>query len=154
MNAVSPSRPISWIVTMFGWFNAEAARASCSKREIRSRSLASASGRTLSATSRPSRVSRAAVNLAHPSGAQGCEDFVEAEPGSGRNGHELADILCPGPGRPRVSPQANAAERLSPAMRAVRRISASPCAVETNQASNCAGGRKMPRSRMAWKNTA
>ena len=36
MNGVAASRPISWIVTMFGWFSAEAERASVSKRESRS----------------------------------------------------------------------------------------------------------------------
>ncbi len=59
MYAISPSRPISWIVTMLGWFSAEAERASCSKRASRSRSVASDSGSTLSATSRPRRVSLA-----------------------------------------------------------------------------------------------
>src|SRR6266496_3117596 len=39
---------------MFGWFRADAARASCSNRASRSGSFDTSSGRTLSATSRPS----------------------------------------------------------------------------------------------------
>ena len=71
MKAVSPSRPISWIVTMLGWFSAEAARASCSNRASRSRSCASASGRTFSATSRPRRVSRARKTSPMPPAPRG-----------------------------------------------------------------------------------
>src|SRR5437868_5164023 len=44
---------------MLGWLRAEAARASCSKRLRRAASPANSSGRTLIATERPSRVSRA-----------------------------------------------------------------------------------------------
>src|SRR5689334_21866426 len=44
---------------MFGWFNGEEARASCSNRARRSRLSANSAGRTFTATSRPSRVSRA-----------------------------------------------------------------------------------------------
>ena len=54
--AVSPSRPTSWIVRMFGWLSAEAARASRSKRSIRS-DVATSAGRTLIATGRPSQES-------------------------------------------------------------------------------------------------
>jgi hypothetical protein len=42
---------------MFGWFKAEAERASCSKRWRRSGWPAMEAGSTLIATSRPSRVS-------------------------------------------------------------------------------------------------
>ena len=59
MYETPPSDPMSWIVTMFGWFSAEADRASFSNRLSRSWSDASASGSTLIATSRASRVSRA-----------------------------------------------------------------------------------------------
>src|SRR3954465_5037555 len=44
---------------MFGWFSAEAARASCSNLERRSAFSASSGGRTFSATSLPRRGSRA-----------------------------------------------------------------------------------------------
>src|SRR6476659_2246863 len=44
---------------MPGWFRADAALASCSKRARRSRSWAKSSGRTFTATSRPRRESRA-----------------------------------------------------------------------------------------------
>lgn len=44
---------------MFGWLSAAAARASCSKRATRMGSVATAAGNTFTATSRPSRVSRA-----------------------------------------------------------------------------------------------
>src|SRR5262249_30907013 len=44
---------------MFGWFKTPAARASCSNRRRRSASAEREVGRTLIATSRPSRVSRA-----------------------------------------------------------------------------------------------
>src|SRR6188508_756702 len=47
------------MVTMCGWFSAEAARASLSSRATRSGSRASVWGSTLSATSRPRRQSRA-----------------------------------------------------------------------------------------------
>ena len=50
---------MSWTVTMFGWFKAEAARASCSKRFSLSASVESSAGSTFTATSRPSRLSRA-----------------------------------------------------------------------------------------------
>ncbi len=59
MYEIPPSDPMSWIVTMFGWFRAEADRASFSKRFNRSASDASSAGSTLIATSRSSRVSRA-----------------------------------------------------------------------------------------------
>lgn len=42
--------------------------------------------------------------------------------------------------------------RLSRAAVIVREISASVCAAETNKASYCEGGRKIPRSSIAWKN--
>ena len=44
---------------MWGWFSADAARASCSKRRRRSGSAATPAGSTLIATVRPRRVSRA-----------------------------------------------------------------------------------------------
>ena len=55
-----PSRlPISWIVQMFGWFNADAALASRWKRLRACGSSATFSGRNLSATKRPRSVSSA-----------------------------------------------------------------------------------------------
>jgi len=39
--------PISWILSMFGWFKAAIVRASCSERRSRSSSFVSASGSTL-----------------------------------------------------------------------------------------------------------
>ncbi len=51
--------PMSKTVTMLGWLSAEAERASFSKRLSRSSFAARSAGRTLIATSRPSRVSRA-----------------------------------------------------------------------------------------------
>ncbi len=53
-NGRPSSSPSSWIVQMCGWFSAEAARASRWKRSSASGSSASASGRNLSATRRPS----------------------------------------------------------------------------------------------------
>ena len=50
---------------MFGWFSADTARVSCSKRRTRSASAANLAGRTLIATSRCSRESWAAFFLAH-----------------------------------------------------------------------------------------
>jgi hypothetical protein len=50
---------MAWRVTMFGWLRAATARASRSKRARRAGSCAVSAGRTFSATSRPSRVSRA-----------------------------------------------------------------------------------------------
>src|SRR5438445_422506 len=47
------------MVTIFGWFKADADRASCSSRWSRSTFDANAAGRILIATSRPRRVSRA-----------------------------------------------------------------------------------------------
>ena len=49
----------SWIVQMLGWFRAEAAVASSRNRSRRSASRAKFSGRSLTATIRPRRVSRA-----------------------------------------------------------------------------------------------
>ncbi len=59
MKGVSASWPISWIVTIEGWFRAEADLASASKRESRWGSSESSPERALTATSRPRRVSRA-----------------------------------------------------------------------------------------------
>ena len=71
---VSPSRELkSWMVTMFRWLSAEALRASRSKRARRSRSLVSSCGRTLMATSRPSRVSRARYTSPIPPAPMGPE---------------------------------------------------------------------------------
>ena len=49
-----PDSSIEKIVTMFGWLSDASERASRSKRASRSASPATASGRTLIATSRPS----------------------------------------------------------------------------------------------------
>ena len=57
MNVVPLSSSISWIVTMFGWLRAEAARASWMKRRWRSGSAVASGGSILIATARPSRVS-------------------------------------------------------------------------------------------------
>jgi hypothetical protein len=51
--------PMSYTATMLGWLKPPAARASSSKRRRLSSSPASAEGRILTATSRPSRLSRA-----------------------------------------------------------------------------------------------
>src|SRR5688572_15660384 len=59
MNGAPACWPRSCTARMFGWFSAAAARASCSNRASRSGSAADAVGRTLIATSRPSRESRA-----------------------------------------------------------------------------------------------
>ena len=59
MKGVAAERPISWIVTMLGWFRAEAERASISKRDSRTGSRDISPESALSATSRPRRVSRA-----------------------------------------------------------------------------------------------
>src|SRR5579862_3820981 len=58
-NGAPPWTPMSWIPRIFGWLSAAIVRASCSNRRSRSASVATASGSTLIATSRPSRVSRA-----------------------------------------------------------------------------------------------
>ena len=67
---VRNSRPSAssteWIVTMFGWFSAAAARASRSKRSRLSGSLATRSGSTLSATRRWSFVSSASYTSPMP----------------------------------------------------------------------------------------
>jgi hypothetical protein len=62
---------MSWIVTMFGWFKAETAFASFSKRLKRSGLEASASGNTLIASSRERRVSRARYTSPIPPAPRG-----------------------------------------------------------------------------------
>ncbi len=59
MKSMASADSISWMVTIFGWFRAEAARASWTKRRRRDSSVRRSAGRTLIATSRPRRVSRA-----------------------------------------------------------------------------------------------
>src|SRR6266496_3902018 len=59
MKSFPSADSISWMVTMFGWLRAEAARASWTKRRRRLSSAIRSAGRTLIATSRPRRVSRA-----------------------------------------------------------------------------------------------
>jgi hypothetical protein len=55
----SAARANPWMAAMLGWFSEARTRASRSKRTVRSGSAANMSGRTLSATSRPSDTSRA-----------------------------------------------------------------------------------------------
>jgi len=69
--AVPASSPKSWRATMFEWLKAATARASRSKRFRRSGSRAKASGRTLTATSRPRRVSRARKTSPMPPAPRG-----------------------------------------------------------------------------------
>ena len=57
MNVVPLSSSMSWMVTMFGWLRAEAARASWMKRRWRSGSAVAPGGSVLIATALPSRVS-------------------------------------------------------------------------------------------------
>src|SRR6266542_7147144 len=63
--------PTSKTVTMCGSDRAEAERASCSKRRSRSGSWENSSGSTLTATSRPSRVSRALYTSPMPPDPRG-----------------------------------------------------------------------------------
>ena len=74
---------MSWIVTMLGWFRAEADRASFSKRFSLSGSEASSAGSTLIATSRAeTRVARP-VHLSHAAGAERRDDLVGTQTGAG-----------------------------------------------------------------------
>src|SRR5438094_7545763 len=61
---------------MFGWFRAEAARASRWNRSKLARSLARSSGRNLSATRRPSLVILSLVDHTHPAATQLLDDAV------------------------------------------------------------------------------
>src|SRR5208337_3116853 len=63
---------------MFGWFNAAAARASCSNRRRRSESVERKDGKTLIATSRPSRESRARYTSPIP--PEPSSDFTSYSP--------------------------------------------------------------------------
>ena len=71
--------PTSWMVTMFGWLSADAARASRRKRWTGVGSVAGAARMTLSATGRLSRVSNAAKHLAHAATADASVDAVVPE---------------------------------------------------------------------------
>ena len=50
-------------------------------------------GRTLIATVRSRRVSRALIDFAHPARAERAEDFVRTEPGAGVEGHACLSLL-------------------------------------------------------------
>ena len=65
---------------MFGWLSAATARASRSKRRRRSGSAAKSSGRTLTATSRPRRGSRARYTSPMPPAPRSSSDLVGPEP--------------------------------------------------------------------------
>ena len=87
MNEVPSAWPISKIVTMLGWFRAEAARASVSKRARRSASRASSGRQDLDRdVAREPRVARP-VHLAHAARAEGPDDLVGGEPRPGGQGH-------------------------------------------------------------------
>ena len=73
--------PTSWMVTMLGWLRAEAARASRRKRWTRSLWSLSRVRISLMATGRFSRVSNAAVHLAHAAAADAFVDAVVPERG-------------------------------------------------------------------------
>ena len=79
MYGVPSAAPTSWMVTMFGWFSAEAERASCVKRVSVSRSPARRSGQELDRHFAAQLRIAGDVHLAHSAGADGAEDFVVTE---------------------------------------------------------------------------
>src|SRR5687767_144931 len=81
---MSPERLMSWMVTIPGWFSADAARASCRKRRLRSSLPVRADGSVLIATSRPSCVSRALYTSPMPPAPRGerISYAPSCEPGS------------------------------------------------------------------------
>jgi hypothetical protein len=86
MNRSPEASPISWMVTMLGWFSEEAARASWAKRPIRS-GTAAKGGQELHGDVAAEVVVPGAVDLAHAPGAQLVEELVPAEPHADRRGH-------------------------------------------------------------------
>ena len=80
---VPSSCPTSKSVQMFGWLSDEIVFASRSKRARNCAFCAKPAGRILIATSRSSRVSLRAADLAHAAGADRRDDLVRAEPGTG-----------------------------------------------------------------------
>ena len=76
---------------MLGWFSDASVCASRVNRASRSGSLANESGRTFSATSRFSFVSRARYTCAHAAFANLGGDFVDAEAGAGSEGQLWRD---------------------------------------------------------------
>ena len=79
--------PISWIVTMFGWFSADADRASCSKRAQAIGVLRERRRQHLDRHLAPEPRVLRPVDLAHPARAERREDLVGAELRSGGERH-------------------------------------------------------------------
>ena len=82
--------PISWMVTMLGWFNADAARASWANRASRSASVAYSRRQELDGDVALQIEIAGAKDLAHPSGADAGEEFVvpETRADGGRHGRD------------------------------------------------------------------
>ena len=79
---------------MFGWFSAETARASCSKRRRRSASSENDGRQDLDRDLAPEpRVARA-VHLAHAAGAERRDDLVGAEARAGGVRAQFSPTRC------------------------------------------------------------
>ena len=85
--------PNSWTVKMLGWFSADAARASCSKRCSRSGSLANARGQHLDGDLAAEARVAGAVDLAHAACAERRHNLVRTEAISFLERHQRADSV-------------------------------------------------------------
>ena len=87
MYEVARSTPTSWMVTMLGWFSADAERASRSNRSIRSASAATSPRKHLDGDDAPEPGVAGPVDLAHAAGADRRDDLVGSKACTGRQCH-------------------------------------------------------------------